>query len=156
MRKWHWFIGLAGMAITAALPVVGHWARGTDGPRCSLDGGPISPIYRVRIMDQDGRSDPFCCIRCAELWLNRAANCPRAIYVTDEVSGQEIDSALAYFVRSSAITTPTTGNRIHVFREKSHAEKHAGLARGTVLAGPDRPFQLKTQTASTRSDVLHH
>ena len=144
------------MAIIAALPVIGHLVRARGAPRCSLDGVPISPIYGARTVEQDGCSDRFCCIRCVELWLSRRALWPQAIYVTDEVSGQEVDSALAYFVRSSSITTPTTGNRIHVFREKSHADKHASLARGSVLVGPDRPFQLKNEATAARSDVAHH
>jgi hypothetical protein len=132
---------LAALVVLAALPVVGHWVRGEHQDRCALDGVRIVPAFRVRIVHRCGQTDQFCCIRCVELWLQRQVVQPDAVYVTDEVTGQEIDSALAWFVRSSVITTATTGNRIHAFQTKSDAERHAVNCRGTVLRESDRPFQ---------------
>lgn len=127
--------------VAAGLPVAGNWARGSRKERCALDGVRIEPIFRVRIFDPHGQADQFCCVACAELWLQRQTERHVAIYVTDEVTGSELDAPLAYFVRSSVITTPHTGNRIHVFWHRSDAEQHASVARGTVLMGSDRPLQ---------------
>jgi hypothetical protein len=59
--------------------------------------------------------------------------------VTDEVSGEEIDAPDAYFVRSQVVTTPATGNRIHVFHKLEDAQRHAQTYRGTVLDAKERP-----------------
>ena len=143
MMHRRWIIGLIGLVVVAALPVAGHWIRGQRTGRCAFDGMPIEPIWRVRMLNRQGAADEFCCIRCAELWLERGNLVPAAIYVTDEVTGREIDSSLAYFVRSSVVTTPHTNNRIHVFQEKAESEKHAMSARGKVLRDIDKPLQLR-------------
>jgi hypothetical protein len=75
------------------------------------------------------------------MWLARQGARPREVYVTDEASGAEIDAASAYFVRSLVVTTPTTGNRVHAFRDRADAERHAEVAHGTLLNGTERPLQ---------------
>ena len=89
----------------------------------------------------DGRGDAraFCCVRCAQLWLATQPT-PRLIAVTDEADGEAIDADAAYYVRSFVVTTPAVGNRIHVFRSKDDAEKHAAAHGGTVLTGAEKPF----------------
>ena len=143
MRKWQWINGLVGLVAAAALPVAGHWIRGQSKDRCGFDGMTIQLAFRVRVFSQRGEAEQFCCVRCAELWLERRKTEPAAVNVTDEVTAREIDSSLAYFVRSSVVTTPHTGNRIHVFRSRSDSEKHASVAKGTVLLEKDRPLQLR-------------
>jgi hypothetical protein len=140
MRRSSWIVGLAVFLLLAALAVVGHWARRDPVGGCALDGGHIEPRYRVRVLGAEGRDHEFCCIRCAELWLSRQRRRPRAVLVTDEASGREVEAASAYFVRSEVVSTPTTGNRVHAFAEACDAERHAAAARGRVLAGPERPF----------------
>ena len=62
------------------------------------------------------------------------------VRVTDEVSGREVAASLAEYVRSTVVTTPTTGNRVHVFAERAAAERYAEETRGVVLEGEDRPL----------------
>src|SRR5205085_4492845 len=123
-----------------ALPLAGHWARRHTKQGCALDGEKVQPIYQVELVDDQERRHQFCCLRCAEIWLRRQRVAPRAILVTDEASGQAIDSAAACYVRSSVVTTPTTGNRIHVFARRADAEKHAAAFAGAVLSEVERPF----------------
>jgi hypothetical protein len=133
---------LAGLLLLAALPVLGHWVRRAPEGRCALDGVAIVPIYQVRVRDGQGNDQTFCCIRCAELWLGRQTATPQAVTVTDEASGQAIEATAAYFVRSTVVTAPTTGNRVHAFADQADAERHAESAHGRLLTGTDRPFAL--------------
>ena len=132
---------MAGLVILIGLPIVARVTRGGRENCCAFDGGRIETLFRVLAVDAVGQSHEFCCIRCAQLWWDRQRERPQAIYVTDEEGGQQVDATSAYFVRSSVVTTPTTGNRIHCFRQKSSAEKHAQSAKGTVLDGSEKPFQ---------------
>jgi hypothetical protein len=140
MRKAEWIVGLAYVGVLAVLPLAGQWARGPAGPTCAHDGGRIDSQYRVRIVDEDGRDFEFCSILCAEQWLHRQKTTPRAVWVTDESSGTEIEAASAFFVRSPQPTTRTTLNRVHAFRKKSDAESHARLLGGRLLDASERPF----------------
>jgi hypothetical protein len=141
MRKGIFAAAVVGLAILIGLPVVARWVRGGRENRCAFDGGRIEPLFRVLAVDVAGESHEFCCIRCAQLWWDRQREYPLAIQVTDERDGQLMDAASAHFVRSSVVTTPTTGNRIHSFRHKCAAEKHAQSGRGTVLDDSEKPFQ---------------
>jgi len=134
---------LIGLAMAAALPVLGHWARHSPGPVCALDGVKIDPLFQVRVVDDRGTSHRFCCIGCAEAWLTRDQAGAAAVYVTDEATGKEIDAASAYFVRSSVVTTPATGNRIHAFQHQVDAERHADACGGRVLSGAEKPLRLR-------------
>jgi hypothetical protein len=139
MRKAPW-VSLVGLLVVVGLPVVGNWARHRAAGSCALDGMAIDPAYRVGVVDARGRPHAFCCLRCAQLWKERASAEPRSITVTDEVSGQGIDAAAAWYVRSSVVTNPTTQNRIHVFRTREDAEKHAATFGGFVLPESKNPF----------------
>jgi hypothetical protein len=140
MRARRWQIVLVVVVVAGGLAVAGSWARRTFGARCALDGVRLEPRYRVRVEDDRGQSRDFCCVRCAELWLGERHERPRAVWVTDEVSGREVEAGDAWFVRSTVVTTPTSGNRVHAFREREDAEKHAAAEQGRILTGPDRPF----------------
>ncbi len=135
-----WCWGLVGLVVVVGLPLAGRWARPRALSGCALDGTRIDPAYRVEITDDHGQAHSFCCLRCAEWWLQRHGAPVRAITVTDEVSGQPIDAAAAIYVRSRVVTMPATGNRIHVFRTLDDAHKHADSKGGTILSGPERPF----------------
>jgi len=136
-------IGLACGALLA-LPFLGTWLRHAPSDHCALDGAAIVPCYGVRIEDAAGRRLDFCCIKCAEMWLERQSTPVRSIRVTDESTGVELDVEKAFFVRSLVVTMPTTGNRIHVFRDRADAEHHAEKCRGTILNGNERPFAIST------------
>jgi hypothetical protein len=132
---------LVGFLVVVVLPVAAHWLRSDAEQGCALNGEKIQPIYRVEVVDGQEKHHVFCCIRCAEIWLRHQHSSPRAILVTDEASGQTLDSAAACYVRSSVVTTPTMGNRIHVFASRADAEKHAARCLGTVLGDEERPFR---------------
>ena len=133
-------IVLAVVAVAAVAGLAGSYARRSPTGRCALDGAVIEPIYRVRIVDELGQDRLFCCIRCAELWLEARPEKPRAIFVTDEASGAEVPAEQAFFVRSAVVTTPTTRNRVHAFRERYDAERHAATAHGRLLTGEPQPL----------------
>jgi hypothetical protein len=135
-----WRVSLASLLLAIGLPVVGHSLRRSGLERCALDGVAVLPIFRARMVGVASHSRVFCCVHCAELWLEHAPNDAAEVIVTDEVSGREIDASLATFVRSQVMTVPTSGNRVHVFAERSAAEAHAASAHGRVLRGTDRPF----------------
>src|SRR5687767_8925287 len=135
MRKLEWIIGLALLLVAAALPLAGHWARRGAAVTCAYDGAEIDRAYRVRVVDHRGGEHEFCCIRCAEFWLEGQKAVPREVFVTDEPSLEEVDASAAYFVRSSVVTTPTTRNRVHAFRHRQDAQRHADSAGGTILSG---------------------
>jgi len=136
------------LALAVLLPVIGTWVRRIPQSRCALDGAEIEPSYRVRIDDAEGRTHLFCCIRCCEMWLAQQAALPRRIWVTDESSGEEIDARLAVFVRSVVVTSPTTGDRIHAFKDRLQAERHAKSCWGAVLSDKDKPFASYSASSS--------
>jgi hypothetical protein len=140
MPMTRWQVVLVVLIAALGLALVGSLARRRGAGGCALDGSAVEPLYQVRIVDAGGRSHTFCCLHCAELWLLAQADAPAAIHVTDEVSGQEVPAEKAWFVRSQVITQASTGNRIHTFKERQDAEKHAAAGRGRVLTGADRPF----------------
>jgi hypothetical protein len=140
MRKSEWITGLAYLLVLAVLPVAGHWARSGAARTCAYDGGAIEPRYRVRIVDEHGRDVLFCCIHCAGAWSKRQETKPKAVWVTDETSGEEIEAESAFFVRSLVMTNPTTRDRIHAFRDESDAREHAERFHGQVLDAAERPF----------------
>lgn len=135
-----WLPLLAALIVVVGIPVAERLARQSADSGCAQDGTPIDPIYRVKVVNVAGRSHIFCCLSCAQLWLDREATPPQRVLVTDEASGEELDARQACYVRSTVVTTPSTQNRIHVFRHLSDAEKHAAEVGGTVLSGLDRPL----------------
>jgi len=134
---------LIGWALVAALPLAGSWARRQAGDGCALDGVPIESRYRVRIVAAPGPSHEFCCIRCAQAWQQHGAGSAASVFVTDEASGEEVAASQATYVRSTVITTPTSGNRVHTFARPEDAERHAETCHGTVLPDQARPFESR-------------
>jgi hypothetical protein len=128
------------LVASAGLPIAGYLYRQDPGARCSLDGEEITPLFRVRIVDRAGHSHPFCCLRCAELWQQGQAARPRAVYVTDEISGREMAAHAAYFVHSRVAVPAATVNRIHAFAKRSDAEHHAATHGGRLLEATEAPF----------------
>jgi hypothetical protein len=127
------------LALLASLPVLGRWARHRAGG-CALDGMRVEPWYRVRVMGGGGQRWEFCCVACAEHWLARQRPPQYQVTVTDEPTGTEVWATDAYFVRSTVVTNPTTGNRIHAFRTRADARRHIEQAKGTLLTEADRPL----------------
>jgi hypothetical protein len=140
MRLFPWPVVVLAFWFVVALPLLGKWARHTGLSQCAWDGGAVTPLYRVRIVDDRGIEHEFCCVRCATAWLNAQRGKPNEILVTDEVSGRELSAGDAWFVRSSVAADPAIGSRIHVFRERTDAEHHAAAALGKLLRGMEEPF----------------
>jgi hypothetical protein len=132
---------LFGLAVAVGLPLLGRWARSDGAERCAEDGLPIAALYRVRVVDSAGQSRQFCCVGCAEKWRRQHENSARSIWVTDEASGDEIEASTAWFVRSAVTTNSVTRNRIHAFRDRQDAERHAAAFAGEILDGAARSCQ---------------
>jgi hypothetical protein len=145
-RRWTRRLILVVGLTVVSLPVAGWWARRSANVGCALDGGPINPVYRVQVVDQHGLAREFCCLHCAGIWLQRQSSPPRRVTVTDETTGQGLDAAAAWYVRSLVITTPTTGNRIHVFRNRQDANQHAASFGGTLVSKPVEAIPLPGAT----------
>jgi len=141
IRKASVVSGLIGLLVVLGLPLAGHLARRNAEGGCALDGVPIDPRYRVEIVDSKEKRHTFCCLRCAQLWMQHQSTPPRSITVIDEESGDPVDAKAAYYVRSFVVTQPGTGNRIHVFRDPAAAERHADKYAGTVLSESENPFR---------------
>jgi NosL protein len=147
-RAWRRRVVAVVVVVVVVLPLVGKWLRSGATPRCALDGVPIEPLYRVRVVDGQGAEHLFCCIDCARHWLEQEPPGRRTVFVTDETSGEEIDADSAWFVRSRVVTTPATGNRVHAFRTRADATRHAEAARGKLLRGDDRPFRQEARATA--------
>lgn len=132
MKKWPIIVIV--IFILAAL--AGSLLKKSGGDRCALDATRVEPIYQVDIIPADGETLKFCCIECAKKWLAGNRGKVSAVTVTDEVTGKRIDASIAYFVESSIVTNPSTGNKTHVFAEKADAEKHAMEFNGTIIKNP--------------------
>jgi hypothetical protein len=153
MKYNRWLLLLAGLLLVIGLPLTGKWSRRSQPPHCELDGLKIEPRYRVRVVEPAGGSHLFCCVRCAGRWLARQEGKAAAVYVTDESHGEEVDATAAWFVRSTVVTNPITGNRVHAFREQSDAEAHIREFRGRVLTDEERPLQIGTSSATEQSGL---
>lgn len=151
-KQFRWALALTAAA-AVGLPSLGKWYRRQRQQRCALDGAPIEPIYAVKILGADGGDLRFCCIRCAEYWLERQSDTGYQVRVTDEVTGHSIGADDASFVRSTIVTNHATGNRIHAFRRRTDAEEHAAANRGRLLVGEDRPFQPAAKAAESARDL---
>jgi hypothetical protein len=128
------------VVLAVVVPLAGRWARRAGPPRCAFDGLPIEPRYQVRVTVGAGQFLPFCCVRCARLWLDHRGDAGRTVHVTDEASGALIPSEAAFFVESRVVTNPVTENRVHAFREQADAEEHVRAFAGRMLRGAARPF----------------
>src|SRR5262245_48229715 len=138
--RWRAVLIVGTLVLVVGLPLAGWWARRDAGPKCAFDGLPIEPHYRVVIIDARGKQSDFCCVRCAERWLEQRT--PAEVLVADESTGELIDARSAWFVRSNVMTNPVTRNRVHAFRDRTTAKKHADAFAGDLLKGTDRPLQL--------------
>lgn len=147
-----WLNGVIGLFLISLLPLAGVLMRDHKDVRCAWDGLPVERIYRVRIIESSDTPREFCCLTCAERWLQQRRDQARRILVTDESSGREIAAGDAHYVRSTVVTNPVTGNQRHVFESAEDAARHASAAQGLLLAGPERPFSQ--HRLSPQTDVL--
>lgn len=137
-RSW-WLATLSGLLLAAILPAIGPQLRSRQ-IRCAFDGQQIVELYQVIVIEETDAARQFCCVFCAEHWLQESPHTPKQVLVTDEATGTRIDAANAFFVRSSITSNAPTRDRRHVFRRRDIADSHAESFHGRVLAGKDRPF----------------
>jgi hypothetical protein len=132
------FVG--GLLASALIPVAGRALQPSQGPRCAADGVSLEKAPVVQIETDTADVLRFCCIGCAETWLEVTGTKPARTLVEDAASGQPIDARSAWFVRSLVLAQPATGDRIHAFRTQEDAERHAKAYAGRVLVGDAIPL----------------
>ena len=136
-------------AIIAALGVISQHRHSPI--RCCLDGSRIEPMHEVTIIQRDKSPSKLSCVLSARIWLRENSERVSSIWVTDEITGEKIEAEDAYYVVSEVITTPHTGNKIHVFGQKRAAKLHAREFNGKLIKNPLRvqekkPVKLVTYT----------
>jgi len=129
--------GLTVLIVSIILAAGSVLYQGQKALRCDYDGTRIIPVYGIDIMLRDGKTLKFCSVRCAREWSRKNLSPIDSVIVTDEVTGVVLDAALAHYVESDVVTVRAVQNRIHVFKEKSHALSHAGQHNGNII---DNPF----------------
>lgn len=104
--------------------------------KCDFDGVHIKPVYQVDIILKDNAVKKFDSIYCAYMWLSQNKDAVSYIRVTDEVTGEKIDSSIAYYVDSEIITNNVNNNKVHAFLKLEDAEKHAKSYKGKIVKNP--------------------
>ncbi|MFZ3065878.1 MAG: hypothetical protein WA277_11430 [Nitrospirota bacterium] len=107
--------------------------------KCDFDGVHIKPVYQVDIILKDNAVKKFDSIYCAYMWLSQnkdAVSYVSYVRVTDEVTGEKIDSSIAYYVESEIITNNVNNNKVHAFLKLEDAEKHAKSYKGRIVKNP--------------------
>ena len=133
-----------GLIIAACLSVLGIFFQSRQGSwRCALDGSVINPLYEVEIIEANELSRKFSCIGNALIWLKRNPRAVRIIRVTDERTQEKITAEKAFYVLSTVMTTPHTGDKIHVFGSREAAQAHARQFAGAMVDNPLRVCEKK-------------
>jgi hypothetical protein len=139
MRRSHFFCAIIIIASISFFVVLSRNSHAAI--RCSLDGSRIEPMYEVIINQKDKPPGKFASITSARIWLKGNSAQAISIQVTDEVTGEKINAAFAFYVESDVITTPHTGNRIHVFAQEETAISHARKHNGKLIKYPFKPIK---------------
>lgn len=116
-----------------------------DG-HCDYDNTLIKPVNRVVIITPDGTEKQFCSVCCAGYWFDenpeiedRIEAGDGRVTVVDEISGEIIDSSLAYWLKSSQLSRGENQCRVHVFKDSGDASRHilryGGQEKPGYLAG---------------------
>lgn len=121
------------------------WLSGKSnqsGEICRLDGTGIVPITRVVLVDSNGEESLFCSLCCAKTWLesneeiiSQLNDGKASLTVVDEISGQEIDVSLAYWVESPEYSRRENRCQAHVFSDKQAAARYLRQHQGKELPG---------------------
>ena len=135
---------IKGLLIAACLSVLGVFFQPRQASwRCALDGSVINPIYEVEIIEANELSKKFSCVGNALIWLKRNPRAVRLIRVTDERTQEKITAEKAFYVLSTVMTTPHTGDKIHVFGSRDAAQAHARQFAGVMVDNPLRVCKEK-------------
>ena len=113
-----------------------------SGQRCAVDNNTIEPITRVLITRPDGQEIQFCSLCCARQWLLTAEQVTDEIKsgkatltVVDEISGELLDSSVAFWLESDSYSRRENKCRVHVFKNGTDAAAHILAHRGRELPG---------------------
>ncbi len=116
--------------------------KNQSGESCRVDGTSIVPITRVVLIDEKGEEFLFCSLCCAKTWLTGHGELiPQldsgiaSLTVVDEISGQEIDASLAYWIQSKEYSRKENRCQSHVFSDKQAASKYLHQHQGRELPG---------------------
>ena len=131
-----------------------YFQHGNRPSGCSLDGSRIQPLYEVIIIEKDKLPRSFSCVITARIWFSENSDQVSSILVTDEATAKKIKAEDAFYAVSEVVTTPYTGNRIHVFAQKSGATSHAMQFDGKLIGNPfQAPEKEPVLLAKHRPDL---
>ena len=111
-------------------------AQGSGAAVCALDLVVLKPIYQVDATMVDGSRVSFCNSTCAWTYLEQSATPVVAVTVYDEESGESLEAGAAFYVESEVYTHRESSNRIHVFGNRSDAERHGEMYQGRLMECP--------------------
>lgn len=125
----------AWFGMVVAFSLLGRWqAYHARADHCNLDGTRIVPIHRVDLVVEGQVTRSFCSIRCARDWPDSP---PGARFqVRDEVTGEVLDSSLAWFVESSVVAVPARQDKTHAFKSAADAMEHVSRYGGSRIPDP--------------------
>jgi hypothetical protein len=133
-----WKVGVAYLLLTAIVALgTSVWSRHGATGLCEQDGQELSPALRVDLEMADGTRHQFCSVECARRWLARQSGAVlKAAVVRDALTGEPLDSYVAFFVRSEIVTNRSNGNNVHAFRFRTDAMDHIRRFGGELIADP--------------------
>jgi hypothetical protein len=131
---------VAGLLAVAATPLLARSGAPRHATGCAYDGVPVESGAPVVLEGAEG-ARRFCCVACAERFLEKRGVPASRAWVTDSASGRAVLAADATFVRSAVPSNPATGDRVHAFSSREDAERHAETHHGVLLEGDDRPLR---------------
>ncbi|MBI4848571.1 MAG: hypothetical protein HY808_08380 [Nitrospirae bacterium] len=124
------------IAFSVAISLITISLQRQNAPVCHYDGENIMPVYEVDIEQKDRGVLKFCSVYCALEWFKRNNTKSAFVTVTDELTGEKLDASLAFFVESDVISVAATRNRMHVFKDKHHAQAHGKQYNGKSVLNP--------------------
>ncbi len=128
--------------VSIALAAVLSETMQRSGQRCMVDNNTIEPITRVLIIRENGEELQFCSLCCARQWLDAEPDLAGEIRrnratltVVDEISGEPLDSSVAYWLESDSFSRRENKCRVHVFKKGDDAAAHILAHSGREIPG---------------------
>ncbi len=130
----------AGLLLAAFIPMLGFVLAPPTGPRCATDGVALTDAPVVHLIGPRGEVQRFCCVTCAQSWLDYSEGSVARALVTDANTGDSFDARHAWFTRSGVVAQPATGDRLHAFQSRAAAQEHSTAFGGVVLTSSEVPL----------------
>lgn len=132
LKRKKWII----LGITLVLiSIISSFFKKGSYQKCEFDGANIIPLYEVDLIFDTGIKR-FCSIPCAITYLKVYSKGLKYVTLVDEVTGNKIDSKIAYFVKSNILKVTHTNDKIHVFSDEQHANAHKEQFHGKIIKNP--------------------